>query len=71
MCGVFFSFPAFTGHIRLARITLADREEQKKKDREQEKLAKKNKEKEEEEVDRSKWCKYTLGLKHQVSLLDI
>ena len=54
-----------TGHCRLHRITLAERDEQKKRDREQEKQAKK-KDRDEEEVDRSQWCKYTLGLKHQV-----
>ena len=45
-----------------------DREEQKKKEREQERALKKKEDaKKDEEPDRSHWCKYTLGLKHQVS----
>ena len=55
----------WSGHWRLKRITLAERDEQRKRDREAEK-SQKNKAKDEEEVDRSRWCKYTLGLKHQV-----
>ena len=52
----------FSGHIRMLRMTALDKEEAKKKEKE----FRKRKE-EEEEIDRTTWCKYTLGLKHQVS----
>ncbi|XP_052763553.1 nucleosome-remodeling factor subunit NURF301-like isoform X2 [Mya arenaria] len=48
------------GHIKLRKISSADREEMKKKEREQKKLA-------DDELGRPLvWIKYTLGLKHQV-----
>ncbi|WAQ96933.1 NU301-like protein [Mya arenaria] len=47
------------GHIKLRKISSADREEMKKKEREQKKLA-------DDELGRPLvWIKYTLGLKHQ------
>ena len=59
----------FSGHWRLKRITLGEREEQRKRDRDLDRSMRLKREKEskdEEEVDRSSWCKYTLGIKHQV-----
>lgn len=68
--------PLRAGHWRLRRITLAEREEQRKRDRDLEKAAKKKDsavaavavKDEEEVVDRNpNFVKYTLGVKHQVS----
>ncbi|GFN96955.1 nucleosome-remodeling factor subunit bptf-like [Plakobranchus ocellatus] len=49
------------GHLRLNRITAADREEWKKKEKEQ-----KRRREDEEDVRQLVWIKYTMGLKHQV-----
>ncbi|XP_005095843.3 nucleosome-remodeling factor subunit NURF301 [Aplysia californica] len=49
------------GHLRLNRITVADREEWKKKEKEQ-----RRRKEDEEEVRPVVWIKYTMGLKHQV-----
>ncbi|RUS79321.1 hypothetical protein EGW08_012906 [Elysia chlorotica] len=49
------------GHLRLNRITAADREEFKKKEKEQ-----KRRREDEEDVRQVVWIKYTMGLKHQV-----
>lgn len=46
----------------MLRTTAADRDEQKKREKEQ-----KRQKDDVEEIDRSTWCKYTMGLKHQVS----
>lgn len=53
-----------SGHIKLYRITHAEREERKKND----KKDKKEKDAEEDERNRMtiNFVKYTLGLKHQV-----
>ena len=51
-----------SGHLRLNRITIADREEWKKKEKDQ----KKNKDDDDAGLRPVVWIKYTLGLKHQV-----
>ncbi|XP_013407675.1 nucleosome-remodeling factor subunit BPTF [Lingula anatina] len=51
------------GHVRMQRITAADKEELKKREKE---LRKQKKDEDEDWNDRSTWVKYTLGLKHQV-----
>lgn len=58
-----------SGHVKLYRITHAEREEKKKTD----KKDKKDKDAEEEERNRLTihFVKYTLGLKHQVSKIDV
>ena len=53
-----------TGHLRLNRFTVQERDEQKKREKE---LGRQVAKTAEEEVDRSGWAKYTLGLKHQVT----
>ncbi len=60
-----FCFSSVAGHLRLHRVTAAEREEQRKRDKELGRLNAKAAS--EEEPDRSGWAKYTLGLKHQVS----
>ena len=52
-----------TGHIRLQRVTLTEREEMKKKEKEQSRRRD-----EEQELYRAMghWVKYTRGLHHQV-----
>lgn len=62
----FFLYDIVLGHVKLYRITHAEREEKKKTDK------KDKKDKDAEEEERNKltihFVKYTLGLKHQVSL---
>lgn len=54
----------YIGHVHLNRVTMAEKEETKKREKiEQRQNARRD---ENEEVDRSTWAKYTLGLKHQV-----
>ena len=56
-----FVFFLFLGHLNLRRLTAAEREEAKKRDR-------RGIRGDEEDVLRMTWCKYTLGLKHQVCI---
>ena len=53
------------GHLKLYRVTAAEKEDTKKKERMEQRNSKKDPE--QDEVDRTTWAKYTLGLKHQVS----
>ena len=70
-CKCLSSAPS-SGHWRLKRSTLGEREEQRKRDRDLDRqLVPRKKEKDgvgkEEEEDRTGYCKYTLGIKHQVT----
>lgn len=62
---IFFQHNFNLGHVKMYRVTHAEREEKKKTDK------KDKKDKDAEEDERNKltihFVKYTLGLKHQVS----
>ncbi len=62
---VFPNSLSFSGHIHFSKTTLVEREEQKKR----EKKDRRKEKEEEDDIIQKVWIKYTLGLKHQVSII--